>query len=58
MSRFPSDKATWGRCSVVTERDIFRKVDWAWPPASPDPTPVDFFFLVGTLEGARLPSLV
>lgn len=43
MSRFSSDKATWGSCSVVIERDIFRKVDWAWPHASPDPTPMNFF---------------
>jgi hypothetical protein len=41
VSRFSSDKVTWGRCSIVIERDIFRKMDWAWPPASPDPTPTD-----------------
>jgi hypothetical protein len=39
-----SSSTLWGRYPAVVERVISRKVDWpiAWPPLSPDPTPMDF----------------
>lgn len=44
-------RALWGRCPALVERDVSRKLDWAWRVAGSNPGGI---FPVWTPEGTRL----